>query len=81
LLYLLGFFRSGSNPDFFVHYQKLGGTVLKFEPTLTYNKAKNPINPKEEFHIVVMFDFQSGPNEETLYRTFHRRLQPNFKQS
>ena len=52
--------------------------LLKFEPTLTYNKAKNPINPKEEFHMVVMFDFQSGPNEENINRTFHRRLLPNF---
>jgi len=30
--------------------------------------------------MVAMFVFQSGPNEETLYRTFHMCFLPNFNQ-
>jgi hypothetical protein len=30
--------------------------------------------------MVAMFVFQSGPNEETLYRPFHMCFLPNFNQ-
>jgi len=30
--------------------------------------------------MVAMLVFQSGPNEETLYRTFHMCFLPNFNQ-
>jgi hypothetical protein len=30
--------------------------------------------------MVAMFVFQSGPNEETLYRTLHMCFLPNFNQ-
>ena len=37
-----------------------------------------PANLKQTFPMVAMFVFQSGPNEETLYRTFHRCFLPNL---
>ncbi len=51
-------------------------SIIQSNNSLNFVLSRERIKQKSshsetKFHRVTMFVFQSGPNEETLYRTFH----------